>query len=240
MMLATLVLVSVGSVAWLTFRKELPRRTVNLEARALTAQSGWERSPTFSPDGQTIAFTWTETKSQRAQIFVKRLADDNPVQITDPKESGNIGSLSWSPDGKRVAFKRLYGASGAIAPVPSSGGEETRLLNLKAADFSSGIDWSPDGKQLAFSDLLPDTTRNAIYFYDMLSGEKRELTDPPDGIWGDWDPKFSPDGRRLAFKRVTAFWSDDLYVVPSAGGSPIRLPSNKRGISCIRLDSRWQ
>lgn len=232
MMLAIVViLMTVGIVAWFTLRKELPRRTADLEARPLTAQSGWERSPAFSPDGQMIAFTWTETKKQRAQIFVKRFADDNPVQITDPKESGNIGSLSWSPDGKRIAFKRLYGGSGAICTIPSSGGEETRLLDLKAADFSSGMDWSPDGKHLAFSDLLPDTTRNAIFFYDVLSGEKRKLTDPPDGIWGDWDPKFSPDGRRLAFKRVTAFWSDDLYVVPSAGGPPIPLPSNKRGIS---------
>ncbi len=231
MMLATLVLASVGSLAWFTFRKDVPRRTADLEARPLTAQSGWERSPAFSPDGQMIAFTWTETKKQRAQIFVKRFADDNPVQITDPKKSGNIGSLSWSPDGKRIAFKRVEGDSGAICTIPSSGGEETRLLDLKAADLSSGMDWSPEGKQLAFSDLLPNTTRNAIYFYDVQSGEKRKLTDPPDGIWGDWDPKFSPDGRRLAFKRVTAFWLDDLYVVPSDGGSPIRLPSSKRGIS---------
>src|SRR6185369_9723317 len=114
---------------------------------------GWERWPTFSPDGQMIAFTWTEAKKQQAQIFVKRFADDHPIQITDSKESGNIGSLSWSPDGKRIAFKRLYGASGAICTVPSSGGEETRLLDLKAADLSSGVDWSPDGNALAFGDL---------------------------------------------------------------------------------------
>jgi serine/threonine protein kinase len=231
MMFATILLALVGGAAWLTFRKELPRRTVDLEARPVTAQSGWERWPTFSPDGQMIAFTWTEAKKQQAQIFVKRFADDNPIQITDSKESGNIGSLSWSPDGKRIAFKRLYGVSGAICTVPSSGGEETRLLDLKAADLSSGVDWSPDGNDLAFGDLQPDTTRNAIYVYNVLSGEKRRLTEPPDGIWGDWDPKFSPDGRRLAFKRVTGFWSDDLYVVASAGGSPTRLPSNKRGIS---------
>jgi Tol biopolymer transport system component len=96
--------------------------------------------------------------------------------------------------------------------------------------FTSSIDWSPDGTQLAFSDAVPGLDYVAIYLFNLGTGEKRNLTSPPPEDTGDWDPKFSPDGRTVAFKGVTGFWADDIYVVPTAGGRLRRITAARRGI----------
>src|SRR5207302_4552346 len=112
----------------------------------------------------------------------------------------------------------------------STGGDVRKILDLSDVNLSSAIDWSADGKQLAFSDVLPGSNRFAIYLFNLRTGEKRKLTSPPSEIWGDWDPKFSPDDLTMAFKRVTDFWMDDIYVVPTAGGAGRRLTTDGWGI----------
>ncbi|HEX4773316.1 MAG TPA: hypothetical protein VH351_20960 [Bryobacteraceae bacterium] len=144
-----------------------------------------------------------------------------------------MGPLVWSPKEDRIAFKRAasqYGEPGAIYVITVKDGVENKLVNLANANLSAGIDWSPDGTQIAFSDMVPNLHELAVYVLDLKTGEKRKLTSPPVNIWGDWDPKFSPDGSSLAFKRVSDFWADDIYVMPAAGGSLTRITSERHGV----------
>jgi Tol biopolymer transport system component len=110
------------------------------------------------------------------------------------------------------------------------GGEESKLVDLRFAVFSSSLDWSPDGTQIAFSDAYPGIDRLAIYLFDVRTGEERKITSPPSEIWGDWDPKFSPDGRMLAFKRVRAFLLDTIYLLPMTGGPPRLIRDDSKAI----------
>jgi Tol biopolymer transport system component/serine/threonine protein kinase len=208
-----------------------PRPSIpELRARPLTSQPGWEESPSFSPDGESVAFTWAGKRNQSPQIFVKRLDADAPVQLTG-SESGAIGPLAWSPDGNRIAFKRQYGEPGAIYAIPKQGGKEIKLVDLLVANLSSSLDWSPDGTQIVFSDALPETDRLAIYSFNVQTGAKRKLTSPPAEDWGDWDPRFSPDGTTLAFKRVRGYSLDAVYLMPSAGGPLRRVTKDPASIS---------
>jgi Tol biopolymer transport system component len=53
-----------------------------------------------------------------------------------------------------------------------------------------------------------------LSLFSLETGEKRRITSPPAGVWsGDSCPAFSPDGRRLAFSRWTAWAISDLYLV---------------------------
>jgi Tol biopolymer transport system component len=209
-------------------KRDSPQFT-DLKIRPLTSQAGWEAAPALSPDGQSVAFTWTEKLDGTKQIYVKRPNDPEPVKLTN-SQTGNIGYLVWSPDGSRIAFKRQNEMGGAIYSIPSAGGDEHKIVDLEIANLTSAIDWSPDGNELAFSDASLVPTKLAIYLFSLRTGRKRRLTSPPPLASGDWNPKFSPDGLTVAFKRVIGFWADDIYAVPVAGGTPRRVTNAMRGI----------
>jgi len=215
---------------WVPFGRRDSSQFANLKIQPLTSQPGWEASPAFSPDGKSIAFAWAEKLDTPPQIYVKQLNDSEPIKLTDSHAEGIIGPLVWSPDSKWIAFKRGYPASGAIFVMPSSGGNEKKILDLRSRHLSTRVDWSPNGVQLAFSEFVPQSERLAIYLLNLRTGEKRRLTSPSPEHEGDWNPKFSPDGRIIAFKRVSGFWADDLYTVPVAGGEPRRVTWDRRGI----------
>ncbi len=229
---ALLALVVVGSVVvWLARGKRDAAELRDLTVRPLTSQAGWELAPALSPDGEAIAFTWSAKLDGQREIYVKRDKEAEPRQLTT-STTGQIGYLVWSPDQTRIAFKRQFvDRGGAIYSIGEGGGEEHKIVDLANADSSSSIDWSPDGKLLAFSDSAPGTTHPLVlYLYNLQTGEKRKLTSPRPDLWGDWNPKFAPDGKTIAFKRVTGFWVDDIYLVPTNGGEAKQFTATRRGI----------
>jgi Tol biopolymer transport system component len=224
------VLAVAGVITWLAKSKGDTGDLSDLSIKPLTSQPGWELGPALSPNGDAIAFTWTPTLDGPRQIYVKRDKDSEPKKLAGV-QPGQIGYMVWSPDGKRIAFKRGFDRDGAIYWIDSEGGEEQKVLDLANGDLSSAIDWSPDGRLLAFSDLPPGAAAGlVIYLYDIQTGEKRKVTSPPSGIWGDWNPKFSPDGKTIAFKRVTGFWVDDIDLVPTNGGPVQPFTALRHGI----------
>jgi Tol biopolymer transport system component len=221
-----------GSAVWLARAKRETAELSDVMMKPLTSQSGWELAPALRADGEAIAFTWSAKLDGQRQIYVKREKDAEPRELTTSAAAGQVGYLVWSPDAKRIAFKRrMVDGGGAIYWIDQSGGEEHKVIDLNSADLSSSIDWSGDGQFLAFSDSAPGTSHPLLlYLYNLQTGEKRKLTSPPSTLWGDWNPKFAPDGRTIAFKRVTGFWADDIYLVPSSGGEVKQFTANRRGI----------
>ena len=228
----TLCLVLAVLAGWLLFRPRNSPEFANLRIEPLTSQDGWEAGPAFSPDGKSIAFSWRPSLEAAPQIYLKRGNDGTPVRITDVRAEGVAGPPAWSPDGERIAFKRVFQSSSAIFSMPSAGGEQKKLVDLKVTGLSNVIDWSPDGEQLAFSDLVSSSDRRlAIYSLNLRTGEKRRLTSPASVEFADWNPKFSPDGGTVAFKRVGGFWDDAMYTVAALGGEARRVTWERGGIA---------
>jgi len=187
-----------------------------------TTFPGNELFPAFSPDGKKIAFSWAGEKDDNRQIYIKQVEAGIPFQLTiHPEDMSPV----WSPDGSYIAFSRLSETDGGIYVIPAMGGAERRVYSTK---WDTGrlacIDWSPDGKLLALQDRDSPQEPGSIFLLSLQTLEKRKLTSPPDPHWdGDRHPVFSPDGQTLAFLRDSSVDTDDIYLVPVAGGEPRRL-----------------
>ncbi len=204
-----------------------PGQFVPLLGRPLTSQPGWESHPALSPDGNWIAFLWTLDRGQPRSLFVKRAAEgDPPIKLTGGEPGVQTGPPAWSPDGARVAFLRVAGPGrNAIYSIERTGGTLTQVADLKNPSLDSFIDWDRGGSLLAFADSESPNGGASVYLFDARTGERRKLTDSP-ASGGDRDPRFSPDGTVVAFRRVHADGNEDLLLVPAGGGVPRRLTSD--------------
>jgi eukaryotic-like serine/threonine-protein kinase len=174
----------------------------------LSAYPGLAAQPSFSPDGNQVAFSWNGEKQDNFDIYVKLIDSATPLRLTtDPAADS---SPAWSPDGRSIAFERDTGNSVAVILIPAIGGPERELGRLSGG---SKVAWTPDGKWLAVADHTSTDQPSTIFLLSAATGEKRRLTSPPKATEGDTNPAFSPDGRRLAFSRSRSTPMSEIYAL---------------------------
>jgi Tol biopolymer transport system component len=219
------VMIALGAAALWFVRSPGKTPEVALSAIPLTTYPGFEGEPSFSPDGNQVAFDWN------GHIYVKLIGTTGPpLQLTTaaPRDF----SPAWSPDGRFIAFLRNEtGENGTVLLIPALGGPERKVTKVSASNNNPlpgpYLTWSLDGNSLVISDK--DSTVEqpvALFSLSIETGEKRRLTSPPGGINGDSGPAISPDGRNLAFTRAVDAGVSDLYLLPvSSGLNPLGEPS---------------
>src|SRR5439155_17857319 len=79
----------------------------------LTTLPGWEDSPTWSPDGQAIAYASDD--AGKLHIYVQQIGSGQAVRLSD--SDADEAQPAWSPDGSRIAF-----VSGGESPGASEFG----------------------------------------------------------------------------------------------------------------------
>jgi Tol biopolymer transport system component len=219
-------------------RRELSSSGQPLRVLPLTTELGFESYPTFSPDGNQVAFQWNKGGGD-SHIYIKQIGSGDPVRLT----SGSQAEFApaWSRDGRYIAFLRELDASRTgIFYVPPLGGVERLVTECPNPYIWRGymlrrLDWTPDGKNLIVS--CPDTDRgnNALKVVS-LSGVKSPLTTPsgtPNS--GDEEPAVSPDGSAVVFVRWRPGAGRKLFVLSlnadlKAAGEPREL-AETRGAS---------
>ncbi len=200
------------------------RQTV-LVPRPLTGNSGAERSPAFSADGRQIAFAGDAGADGEPAIYIQRLQADTPRRLTSSAAYEN--HPAWSPDGKSIAFLRRTPAGAYAITIRNLRDSTERILTeISAPDH---LDWSPDGAQIATSDAVSGSPA-AIVLISVADAGRRQVTIPVPGA-GDTFPRFSPDGRRVAFLRAVAKDVAELYLLDrKTAGDPRRLTRENRKI----------
>jgi Tol biopolymer transport system component/DNA-binding winged helix-turn-helix (wHTH) protein len=181
----------------------------------LTARLGYESLPSFSPDGNQVAFGWSGENESESHIYVKLIGTDGPpLQLTTRPGSDN--NPVWSPDGRFIAFLRDLPGGAAILLIPALGGPAHKIAEIGLADVPAPfLAWSPDGNSLVTSHRNAPKGPAALFVVAINTGEKRRLTSPPSEIGnagGDTNPIFSPDGRTLAFVRTIGL-RPELYLL---------------------------
>ena len=180
----------------------------------LTSYPGTEISPTFSPDGSQVAFSWDGEHQDNFDIYVKVVDGADAVRLTS--NPARDSSPAWSPDGRHIAFVR----EGAIFLILPLGGAERKVADVQAHDIA----WTPDGKSLVVSS--GKFAKRRLILLSVDTGHVKELTTAVLGeepVLGDEAPAVSPDGLKLVFVRQTTSGIAALYLMALAGGEPRRL-----------------
>jgi len=185
--------------------------------RALTSDPGAERRPRLSPDGTRVAFGILDEKTGFDRIVVRSIEPSQLVHITVGANE-HEALPAWSLDGMHMLYERLRGQGCAMYVASSLGGGEHEIGTCPDY-FVNYYDWTPDGAGLLTSERARDGSHElALTRLDLDSGRKQTLQYERDAQDQDLEPHYSPDGRRIAFRRGIAPYSD-LYVMDAAGGA---------------------
>jgi Tol biopolymer transport system component len=120
-----------------------------------------------------------------------------------------LDRVSWSPDGRRLAFTGVpggYTTSRDIWTIDADGGRARRLTRTEDALWPV---WAPDGRSIVYA-RLENRRRNPFESADYTSSlwaidpdgtDRRRVTDPERGVTErPWS--FAPDGSQLAITRA--------------------------------------
>jgi len=160
-------------------------------------------SPRFSPDGQRIAVV------PDSQIWLYDLSRETLTRLTF---EGSVNSRPvWTPDGKRIAFfSNKAGQLNLFWQLADGSGGLERLATSDFIDVPQSF--SPDGQLLAFHEVNP-TTGNDIMVLRLSDRKVQPFLRTP---FNESDPRFSPDGRWMAYMSDES-GRYEIYVQPYPG-----------------------
>ena len=112
--------------------------------RRLTDHSGWDGSPSWSPDGRHIAFvSHRDEDDGNFELYVMGSDGSNLTRLTD--HPADDWSPSFSPDGRHIAFVSERDGNSELYVMGSDGSNLTRLTDDPAGDWRPSwvSRWSP-------------------------------------------------------------------------------------------------
>jgi Tol biopolymer transport system component/imidazolonepropionase-like amidohydrolase len=206
----------------------------------------------------TAATNGSATLSPSGDLLV---AEVQNILWAIPRDGGEATPLTppdleptrptFSPDGRTLAVAAYRGGGFHIWTLRPDG---TGLRQLTDGPFDArGPAWSPDGTRIAFaSERGGDTVAGSpyrVWVADVRTGELTRLTGLPgqdgplqDGWYEDFDPAWSPDGRRLLFVRgsltttgTPTLTSRIIASVPADGSGPVTTEHTDAGPAAAQL-----
>jgi eukaryotic-like serine/threonine-protein kinase len=195
-----------GALYWRLHQStELADKGAPIVVRPFMALRGAATTPTFSPDGNMVAFSWNGPTEKNRDVYVKLIDSGEPLRLTSHPDF-DVGPI-FSPDGRQIAFSRIQdtpsGFTTTVYLIPALGGTEQRVADGWACD------WSPDGKS-----LLVGNTENGARVLSLVSVDGASSAKLPILAGGLGPTQSAPLGGTVLFS------PDGAWVYASAEKSP--------------------
>ena len=163
------------------------------DARNLTNTTGAnERSPAWSPDGQSVAYLSDESGEQVLHIRDQEgMGEVKKIPLGGKPDF--YYRLEWSPNSKKIAYNDCHSRIFYVDV------DTKKIVEVDSNYYEAGpgfmASWSPDSKWLAYAKDLK-SHMSAIYLYSLASGKATLVTD---GMSEARSPVFDRDGKYLYF-----------------------------------------
>ena len=145
-----------------------------------------------------------------------------PKQITH--DAFDHEDPAWSPDGKSIAFVS-YADGGQVISVMAIDGSGVKALTSRDV-HAIHPNWTPDGKSLLYcttDDLDPPRKNVAdIFRIEIASKQVTKLTTAGINTY----PRPSPDGKRIAFRKIIDEVNSEVFVMDADGSNPQNLTND--------------
>ena len=179
--------------------------------------------PTFSPDGQSLAFI-RATSEITADVYVMRAVGGEPKQLTADSRlrfyaQGVIGGLAWTADSQAIIYSSEAGGSPSLWKVSTSGGSPERLSVGGVDVFYPTI----AGRETVW------LSRRSTEGRPFIRSKSSSSTNPSSGAVkliastrSNHTPQFSPDGEKIAFESDRS-GTHEIWICDRDGTNPIQL-----------------
>jgi dipeptidyl aminopeptidase/acylaminoacyl peptidase len=189
-------------------------------------QSGKDNSPSWSPDGKTLAFL--SSRDGNSQVYLLPMDGGEAKKLTTLSSGADL--FKWSPDGKRIAFTSAVYLECKDDACNAKRDEEKEKSKVKARIYDHLLfrhwdHWS-EGKR---SHLFIEPVDASSPARDLTPTANYDI--PPDERGGPADINFSPDSKEICFTAVAdkleaISTNGDLFILPVSGGESKRITSN--------------
>ena len=197
--------------------------TETREKRRLTSPSadwGGDAYPGLSPDGRTLAFVRVRNYESR-DVFLQPVSDGaagaEPRRLTFDERL--VDGIDWTPDGRSILFSSNRSGTDEMWRIPAFGGQPEGLAIGEGQHPSI----SRDGQRLAFA---RSSSNYNIWRVSgpAATGKRTEPTKLIASTKRQYQPQFSPDGKRIAFGSSRS-GSTEVWACDSEGLNPVQLTS---------------
>jgi Tol biopolymer transport system component len=179
--------------------------------------------PTFSPDGQSLAFMNGDYHTHQTVLYTISTIGEDLRQVSHGVAIEFASNThAFSPDGTRLMFLATT-EDAPTAPqtylVDADGTDQYRIS--PAGPYTESAVWAPTGEAIA---MTTSEWRLGILLVGLDGQELGSLAQDKFSRWGGLT--FSPDGSRIysvAAPAEQSQWAPDLYAIPVNGEEPQRL-----------------
>lgn len=148
----------------------------------LTNSTDTEATPSWSPDGKTVAFLRVNGETRACSVHTVSVITGVERKLTTCQAT-KPGTLAWSPNGKWIAYAYHDGEHHGLAVIDPVTEEMRKVTRSPKPDMvDADLAWSPDSELLAYISRV--TVEEDRVFITDLEGDTRHLEKAPGDIVG--------------------------------------------------------